>query len=986
MHRTHPSYTCLVFLVGLTSLTVVVGACSDEPAVPTVRPLEVDFGEVDLGTRAERRVFIQNFGQGPFKVVDVTTEAPFSARLADENLGVDIGSGGQVPLTVAFSPTAVGEAIATVTIETSGDGSTTLSLPLRGRGRAFSLPVSDDTIDFGRVVAGTTRTISLTVRNPSSVDARAVWTPTDATVALCSSDTPFCVAFPGRTVDADGGFALRGGEEAVVEVRFSPERDEGTRTGAFTVKACDAPQCEVIVRIEGTGVNEGIRCEPSSLDFGLVDPGQCGTRTATCTNDASTSVTVVGWQSSASTSDDFAFDASRTVVLNENDTLGIDVTYCPTSLGEDEGALLIDTNAPSGPIEIPLAGSGGGPTIDVSAETLDFGLATLIAPVRRTLVVTNAGFAPLRLDNIAVDNEGTGAFRLSLPDGFNLGDPLEPGESLELTIEFRPVAVGPVESSLRLVSNDGRQTELTVRLIGEGIDLPACQFDVGPTLDFGVVVRPSPLVRTFEIRNLGAGDCLVTSVRIEPGSDPTFSLVDGPTAPVVIAPGQARAFSVAFRPQAASTFTGAVEFSISAPAPLTFNRVVLSGTGADLGLAVLPRAIDFGARRTGCGTIDRTVNIHNLDAQPTTITSVRVVATNSAFRLSRAPTLPATISPDSRIELEVEFRPTGAEAFAGAIQVEATFGSITQTYFVPLRGVSNPTGRLMERFGQLTVPKVDVLLVLDHSGSMAQQLQAIESNLASFLLYAQEQAIDYRIGVTTNDLGAEGGRICPIAGSPQDRIVSPNAQPDPATALAQILPCTNRGPVLGRGLDSAVAALRAPVLFGHNAGFLRSDALLSIIFASDEADRSLWSPPFYLDYLRALKGQSLNAVSVSALSGPRVGSCSGPLGSAAAGPRFVEMAEQTGGAWFESCTANSAGVFTDLGRTTFGLRDKFLLAQEPVPASVAVSVDGVGVPAVNGMGAVNWTYASVSNSVNFSFLAVPEPGADIEVEYTTTCR
>ncbi|MEO1338512.1 MAG: hypothetical protein AAFV29_22910, partial [Myxococcota bacterium] len=63
--------------------SLFVSACSDEGGVirqqaePRLDPNLVDFGEVQLGQRVERTVFIQNRGQASFSVRSVGRGAQF---------------------------------------------------------------------------------------------------------------------------------------------------------------------------------------------------------------------------------------------------------------------------------------------------------------------------------------------------------------------------------------------------------------------------------------------------------------------------------------------------------------------------------------------------------------------------------------------------------------------------------------------------------------------------------------------------------------------------------------------------------------------------------------------------------------------------------------------------------------------------------------------------------------------------------------------
>ena len=623
-------------------------------------------------------------------------------------------------------------------------------------------------------------------------------------------------------------------------------------------------------------------------------------------------------------------------------------------------------------------------------EVQNFGLGTLIAPVRRTLLISNVGFAPLTISGIDVVEGDIEAFSVILPDDFVLGTPLPENQDIEVTLEFQAQIEGPTEAVLRIVSDDADEQMKDVRLVGEGINLPPCQFAVYPaSLSFGVVPLTSSLRRSFEIRNTGSNDCLVTSTRIAPGSDAEFALPDGDVQSEFIRPDASLAVTVEFAPNGgARTFTGDVEFSISSPTT-PFNTVDLSGTGAAETLLVVPPELDFGVIGVDCAARSRTVQIYNTGSTPATIDSITIQQPDAAFSVLRVPNLPVSVSGGQAVEFEVGFRADRVSAFAGAIEINATFGGQPQPYVVSLLGRGDLDATQVDEFSQLGTPKVDVLLVIDHSCSVADEQDSIASNFQSFIRFAQAQGIDYQLGVTTTDVDDEAGRLCPLTGSPQNRIVTPNSQPDPETVFSDNISCRLPSGGLSideSGFEAAFLALSPPVIFGHNAGFLRRDAVLSLVFVSDEGEQSSRSTDFYLNFFLSIKGfRNTNLFSASSISGPENTGCSGPGGTALAAPRYVDIARRTGGVWQEICTQDWSRTLEELSINAFGFKSRFFLRNQPVISTIDVVVDGVLIAATSVGGTVNWTYDFATNSINFSPFATPEPGAEIQVQYAAEC-
>jgi hypothetical protein len=224
----------------------------------------------------------------------------------------------------------------------------------------------------------------------------------------------------------------------------------------------------------------------------------------------------------------------------------------------------------------------------------------------------------------------------------------------------------------------------------------------------------------------------------------------------------------------------------------------------------------------------------------------------------------------------------------------------------------------------------------------------------------------------------------PGEGPPSNRIVTPQTQPSPQTVFAQN---TDVGACGGteRALDGAYAALTPPNINGHNSGFLRREAVLSIVVVTDEPEQSARTVQFFQNFFLSIKGfRNTQLFSFSAISGGETG-CSGSGGNASAAPRLVELVEQTGGVSADICTTDWSRTLEDLSRQAFGFKSRFFLTNQPVIQTVEVFVDEERLPDREASGRVNWTYDFSTNSVNFTPLSVPAPGAVVRIEYTAEC-
>jgi hypothetical protein len=189
-----------------------------------------------------------------------------------------------------------------------------------------------------------------------------------------------------------------------------------------------------------------------------------------------------------------------------------------------------------------------------------------------------------------------------------------------------------------------------------------------------------------------------------------------------------------------------------------------------------------------------------------------------------------------------------------------------------------------------------------------------------------------------------------------------------------------------QGLQAAYLALSNPLIFGHNAGFIRPDAVLSVIIVSDEQDYSPGAVDFFVNFFLSIKGfRNTNQFSLSAIVGDAPSGCNGPGGNADDGSRYIDAATRTLGVIQSICTSDWSRALEDLSTTAFGFKSRFILSNQPVIQSLAVFVDGVRVDGRTTSGTNNWQYDVSTNSVNFTPFATPEPGANIRVEYAVEC-
>ena len=334
------------------------------PAVPVLSPSTVDFGEVPLGVRSERTVFVENRGGTAFRIDALRAGRPF-----DEGFDFDFGGGevvapfGQQPLLVSYVPVGLGPRSAVLTVSTDApDGNSspiTLAITMQAVGIATQIEVDPSLIDFGNVVVDSTATKQVVLRNNSSVDT-VVRFDAGMNVQICPSNSAsFCILLLDREIRPDGTFDLRADESTVVEVRFTPPIAGLRETGDFELGWCPSAACRIAVRVSGFGVTSTLRCTPTTVDFGQTRVGACTMRSVACTNIANDTVTIVDWRRASGTSTEFVVPPQSIFTAAPGDTFDASLSYCPNAVGVDEGTFVIETdNLATRIIEFSMFGDG----------------------------------------------------------------------------------------------------------------------------------------------------------------------------------------------------------------------------------------------------------------------------------------------------------------------------------------------------------------------------------------------------------------------------------------------------------------------------------------------------------------------------------------------------------------------------------------------------------------------------------------------------
>jgi len=282
-----------------------------------------------------------------------------------------------------------------------------------------------------------------------------------------------------------------------------------------------------------------------------------------------------------------------------------------------------------------------------------------------------------------------------------------------------------------------------------------------------------------------------------------------------------------------------------------------------------------------------------------------------------------------------------------------------------------------EKFVQAdTEVVVDVLFVIDNSGTMTEEQSALRASFEGLTSLLSDLDADYQVGVITTDVEdpEQSGRL-----QGDTPIISP-AVDDIEAAFASASAVGTVGSRSEQGLEAVHLAMTDAVADGANSGFFRADAALDVIVVSDEDDHSPGLVADYVAEYQAFKGE--RRVAVSAIVGDMPDGCVSPDGDASPGTRYVEAAQTSLGHVGSICLPDWIPVLEDIGFALAGVGDTFVLEGLPDATTLEVRVEEVLMPQLSPeRNRDGWTYDPGANAILFTGFAVPRPGQEVRVTY-----
>ena len=486
-------------------------------------------------------------------------------------------------------------------------------------------------------------------------------------------------------------------------------------------------------------------------------------------------------------------------------------------------------------------------------------------------------------------------------------------------------------------------------------------------VDFGHLISGQESgLSSFAVINAGDEDLIIGQPELIAGND-RFGLDDGLEESYTILPGEVLEFNIYYVPVTYEANGAIVRFVTNDEDENEFELLV-TGFGDAPVMTIFPEDFDYGDISIGCDNEER-ITIRNDGNLPLIINNITQMVTQPADILMEFGSLPAPpweLLPSQEIDFLVSYVPNDIGYDESVVRIE---GNDPETPVVETiqYGDGDVEQWFVETHIQEEIALLDVIFVIDNSGSMAVFQQELSNQMTNFMNVFISSGADYHLAFITTDSGR-------FRGSGSVYWIDSTFLTPIDWAQGVINGIGVGGSAFERGIQFAKEALEGDASPARN--FWRDDATMVIIYVSDEPDYSAGTWTAYTTFFDNAKS-SIDLMRHFAVIGDHPAGCQFPWGASfrnvGYGSGYWDMTQRYNGAWYSICATDWGNQMQSLANTVTTRKSFELEEPDPIENTILVSVNGQMVS--------EWSYDMNSNSVVFNDGSLPEPNQTIIIEY-----
>lgn len=961
----------LLLLVLFLSSSTMGCECSDSivkssNATLKAIPGSVVFSAIPLGQSETQEVALRNVGEEPLTVRSISLEnetegQPFSLEGAESSENLQLIPGQSTRIKLLYKPSVGGIARGKLVVVSNAANTDTQGrffVEVRSQELASGIKAEPNPVDFDIVPVGKSVKKKIVISNTGTIDleieSATLEEKAQGEIKVISNPNYPIVVPPKQKIE--------------LEVEYTPKSLPLVDVNLI-LKNNSTSNPNYPVRLVGKQSTPNIEVSPLELTFATEVYGK-QTKTLTIKNRGTLPLTVNALGFDQATGPDFTLPSKPKLplVVEPNQTVTLEVLYHPKDTKEDVGLLEIQSNDPDSPtIKVNLKGKAQGCYMEAAPTSLHF-----TKPLTQSFSVINQGNKPCiyKVAYFGPNSSTNFGFSSPVPRQQEIG----PGQKLTFEVKFEPKGPGKESGEVVVEMDNPNQPEVKVQLTSEIKSTKDCDIVATPqSLDFGLLEVGKSKQLKVEIKNLGFDRCSLQSESLNGSRD--FKVTKPfPAGGIVLASEDVYSTTISFTPTGQDTSVGTLIYS-SKDKRISNISIKVRGGVIKICITAIPTHMDFGVSKTGCSVGRKGIEIFNLCTNNVDISKVEFSSkTNTVhkeFSIQSLPKLPFVIQAKLSQTVEIAYVPNDLGSDVGTLEIhnsafKASFLAVT------LEGSGVNTDEQTDTFKQLKDPQLDILFVIDNSGSMGNDQTNLATNLKAFFQWATALSLDYHIGVTTTDVGKHKGCVQGTT----TKVVKPST-PNLLNVLETNVRVGTSGSGKEQGLEASRLAFGTSALQGCNKPFYRKDASLALIYISDEPDQSPLPIDSYINFLRSIKGvRKFDMLRASAIGLHEPSTCKN-----GGNCRYYAITKVLRGVYDSIKTTSWNNTLNSIGSVTFGRYGQFFLSRPADPKTIQVKVDSKLVPE----GAQGWLYDGTNNSIRFSKGKEPGSRAVIEVSYKALC-
>lgn len=408
-------------------------------------------------------VVLRSIGDEPVQILTASFSGTFSGDYSFPNgspQGQSIAPGGQLPITVRFTPGGFGPRNASLDLTTNAANAPTISIDLRARKDTAMIRPSNSLLDFGSIKScDDSLELPLTFANDGTVP-----------------DTITSIDFAGvsaYSIDQQLPIIVHPGITKQISVRFAPQSDGNF---AATLHAVGSPcGSEASVSLSGRRISPALNSNTVSLDFGTVYLCDGATsKPITLSNTGELADTIL--RASFNGSPAFVLQESYPIVIEPGASRSFTVSFTPNNPGAYDGQLTFEWGPCEQTTTLQVTGTALRPATQIATDAVDFGTVNINTSATGTIVLRNTGNAPRTVT--AIDLGGASDVSIETPG--TLPATIAPGDSLVIGLRYAPSFKGDLQANatISIAEPCAEQQSFTIKGTAVGDDIIIAELTV----------------------------------------------------------------------------------------------------------------------------------------------------------------------------------------------------------------------------------------------------------------------------------------------------------------------------------------------------------------------------------------------------------------------------------------------------------------------------------------------------------------------------